>query len=251
MTQQSLDKCGPLALDRLDSEDSIESFLEQIAAADDAAAISTFVSTTADMWGTMRSLTLVACYRMKQLFTAYETRATACEATGYTSWTDWLTSIDWPISVGLIRTRILDMGSMRRAGASWDVIHRILANAPTAGHDMVSTMLDSAGRLLSHINEDDLPGGSVQGLMEAIAESPHPGQGRALVEQVSGRPRIYPERMVISRGRVYLNLVLERPNENMVYYVEMSATDSDGMSAHIPPAVARWLSEKIGIEVEG
>ena len=227
MTHQSLDRCGLLPQTASVSEESLSEFVETIATADDAVAISTFVAQTAGIWGTMRSFTLIASYRMKELFDGYDTRAEASESTGYTSWTDWLTSIDWPISITLIKQRVLDMTSYRRAGASWDLIHGILRNAPTAGHDLTGRIIDSRGRLLSHINEEDLPGGSLQGLMEAIAEAPNPGQGRALVDQVSGRPRIYPELMVATGRRIYLNLMLERPEETI-------QKTSDPYSSNIP-----------------
>ncbi len=246
-----LDKCGDSALNKLQTPgESVEEFVEKLAAADDAAAISTFVTDTASYWGTMRSLTLVACYRMKELFAGYDTRADAVRATGHSSWTDWLTSIDWPASPATIRTRVLDMTSHRRAGASWATIHGILSNAPTAGHDMIGRVIDTRGRLLSHINEEDLPGGSVEGLMEAIAESPNPGQGRALVDQVSGAPRVYPDMMVVSGGRVYLNVTMERASRSSTYHMVIEANNADGVRVELPPAVYRWIADKLGAQLQ-
>ena len=250
MTHQSLDRCGLLPRAASVNDESLSEFVNGIAAADDAAAISTFVAETAGIWGTMRSFTLIACYRMKELFEGFDTRAEASESTGHTSWTDWLTSIDWPISVTLIKMRILDMTSYRRAGASWDLIHGILRNAPTAGHDLTGRIIDSQGRLLAHIDEEDLPGGSLQGLMEAIATAPNPGQGRALVEQVSGRPRIYPELMVATGRRIYLNLMVERPERTVQYCLDITATDGDGRAMTIPPEMARWIAERTGAQLE-
>lgn len=249
MTQQLSDRCGSLDLPSLQTS-SLTEFVERIATATDAVAISSFVTETAGLWSTARAFTLIACYRMKELFESYDTRAQASEATGYTSWTDWLTSIDWPISVTLIRTRALDMAQYRRMGASWETIFGILSNAPTAGHDMISDVVDSAGRLLSHINEDDLPDGSLNGLMEAIATAPNPGQGRALVQDVSGRPRVYPERYVAAGYAAYLNVAMERNDSTSRYYMTITACDVDGNRVDIPPAVSNWIADKLGATYE-
>jgi len=235
---------------KLDDTVSPADFATTIAAADDAAAISAFVKDSAEMWSTMRALTLVACFRMKELFGTHATRAAATESTGYSSWTDWLTSIDWPLSVGLIRTRVLDMSTYRNAGASWGTVYGILANAPTAGHDAINTVISPRGQLLAHVDEDDLPGGSVEGLMEAIATAPNPGQGRALVHQVSGRPRVYPERMIATPSRIFLTLIFERPATTTTLNVEIIASDDDGMHMQMPSTVSAWLAEKLGATLE-
>jgi hypothetical protein len=223
---------------------------ELIATATDAVAINSFVALTAGAWSAARAFTLIACFRMKELFETYDTRQMACDATGYTSWTDWLTSMDWPISTALIRTRVLDMHTHRNAGAPWPTIYGILSNAPTAGHDVIGTVIDRQGRLLSHINEESLPGGSVEGLMEAIAASPNPGQGRALVSTVAGRPRVYAERMVVSGRHIYLNVVMERPSATMAYSMEITASNSEGVQVHVPPTIAAWLADRLGVDME-
>jgi hypothetical protein len=225
-------------------------FTVRVAESDDASFLDAVITDGVPMWKVGRSVTLIAVYRMKQLFEQYSTRDDATRATNYSSWTDWLTSRDWPVSMGTLRSRVLDITNYRRNGASWETVQGILASAPTAGHEIFEAIAGRDGRLLPHINEEDLPGGSLQGMMEAIAQSPTPGQGRTLVREVSGGPRVYATRMVHVGNVTYMNVTYEQPETTTELYLTLRAKDGLGENMSIPPPVAEWLADQVGTQLE-
>ena len=249
MTQTPQESCGSSDVTTLQLTDHPD-FTVEVAESTDALFLNEVVGSGVPMWKVGQSITLIAVYRMKQLFETYDTRRAAVESTGYSSWTDWLTSHDWPVAIGTLRTRVLDIENYRRTGVGWDTVQGILASSPTAGHEVYQTIATRDGNLLPHIREEDLPGGSLSGLLEALAEAPTPGQGRTLVSETAGNPRIFVDRMIHTSTVMYANVVYEQPGTTTVLYMSMYTRNEDGEPVHIPPAIAEWLADRLGIQLE-
>jgi hypothetical protein len=225
-------------------------FIESLVSSTDAKFLNNVAIRGAQGWAVLRAATLIACYRMKQLYASYATRNDTIEALDHTSWTAWLNSIagELPISVTLAKARALDIEDYVRQGADWDTIRKILANAPTAGHDVFKKVV-SRQTTLPHVREEDLPGGSVQGLLEAIANLP-PGQARKLVSEVAGEVQVYPLRLVLAEGVLYLNIRYEIPGMNQDIYLRLYGYDGEGNPMAIPSGVCNWFADTFRQELE-
>jgi len=225
-------------------------FIQELVATDDVPIVDAIARRGAVSWAVLRGVTLIACWRMKKLFESASTRREAERLTGYTSWSAWVDDIGLPISASLIRTRAMDIEDYVRIGTEWDTILNILAYAPTAGHEVRTRLTTGNGDLLSHIDESSLPGGSVAGLLEAIASAPGPGHARQMVSDAMGDVRIYPTRVVYASGTMYAEFVYEMPRMDMRFNVVFTARQESGNRIPLPEPVAHWLADRLGVTVE-
>ena len=237
----------PIELDvsSLQSQD----FLDELLSTNDVALVDRVARIGSASWAVLQAATLLAAYRMKILFSTMETRMEAQEKTGYSSWTDWLQSVEMPVSVSLVRTRALEIDEYRRLGADWVTIANILAYSPTAGSDMLNSIVDDSGEILPHIDPEELPGGSVQGLMEALAAIPNPGQARRLVSDIAHQPRVYASQAVMSGGKLLVEVIQEGDDGDMRMTLQIAAVDRLGAGIKVPDIVARWLTARIGAQM--
>ena len=223
------------------------SFVEHLTSTEDHIFLDEIARKGAVSWSMTRAVTILACYRQKQLFDVYISRERAFEATGYTSWTNWLESIEIPASDGLIRQRCVEVHEYRRIGLDWMTILNFLAYSPTAASEVLTNVLDDEGNVQSHIDVSRLPGGSVEGLFDAIAAISDPGQARRLVSDVSGRVAVYATDGLATDGRVYLTVTYEHPESNETLYLTVSAHTEAGDIVEMPDNVARWIMRKFGV----
>lgn len=197
-------------------------------------------------WAGLKAITVAACFRQKQLFEQLETRQAAAEATGHTSWSAWLSALDLPVSDGWVRQRCLEIDGYLQQGADWGTVLNIVAFGPTAGADVLQNVLDTNGNPLPHIDVEQLPEGSVAGLLRAVAAIPDPGQARRLVSEMAGEVQIYAKDAVYDGSRLYLTMVYERPSMDDTLYVTVLARSESGHNVEVPEAVARWLVRRLG-----
>lgn len=213
---------------------------------DDSAYLDEIARKGAVAWAATRAVTILACYRQKQLYEEIETRRQAARLTGHTSWSAWLESLNLPVSDGLVRTRCIEILGYRNQGASWQTILNILAYAPTAGADVLSNVVNSGGDPLPHIDTSALPGGSVAGLLDAIAGLPSAGQARRLVSEVAGEVQVYATDAVYEGGKLYTNVVYEHPGADETLYLTVTSRAERGHIIELPENVANWIIDKLG-----
>ena len=225
-----------------------ESFIDALAESTDVAFVGDVAKRCGEAWSVLQSVTIIAAYRMKQLFESTSSRKAAEAATGYPSWTAWLDDGDWPVSPSLIRTRVLNVTDYARQGLSWAQIHAVLAASPTAGNDVLEKVVDSKGNLLPHIDPADLPGGSVEGLLTAIAALP-PGQARKLVSEVAGEPQVYITSLVLSNGMMLGAIVEEGESGNLYLNFQVTCRTDDGLQVPMDERTAKWFARKFGKRV--
>ena len=241
--------CGRWALDSLPSDIvslSQPEFITTLVTTVDPLLPDAIARRGATAWATVRAVTLIACYRQKELFEGLSTRKEAVAATGHTSWSSWLQSVGLPMSAGLVRQRCMEIHGYIQQGADWMSILNILAYCPTAGADVLTNIVDPGGEIETHIDVNQLPGGSVQGLLEAIAALPDPGQARKLVSEVSGAVQVYATDAVYMGGKLYFNTVYERPGANDLLYLTVSCHKEGGDIIELPENVARWIVSRVG-----
>jgi len=227
------------------AELSDEPFINLLTASSDVGFVQDVAKRCGNAWSVLQSVTIIAAYRMKQLFESTSSRQEAEKVTGYPSWTAWVEDGDWPVSPALIRTRVLNVTDYVRRGLSWETIHNILASSPTAGDDVLHKIVDPGGYILPHIDPADLPGGSVEGLLEAIAALP-PGQARKLVSEVAKEPQIYPTALLHSNGVLIGSLTVEKDDGNGYIHFQVTCRTEDGLQAPMDRLVAEWFSRKVG-----
>jgi len=221
-------------------------FIDTLVSTTDIGFLDEFARKGAVAWAAVRAATILACYRQKQLYEQLRSREEAVNATGHTSWSAWITSLNLPMSDGLIRQRCVEIHGYRQHGAGWMDILNILAMCPTAGTQVLTDIVDESGNIRSHIDVEQLPGGSVEGLFEAIASIPDPGQARRLVSDASGRVAVYVTDCLIVDGRVYATAIHERPDSNDHVYLTISAHREGGEFVAMADSVSNWIVDRLG-----
>lgn len=223
-----------------------ENSIQGIVSSEDPSYLTEIASKGAVSWAYTKAIAVAACYRQKQLFEQLETRETAVSVTGHTSWSAWLTDLPLPVSDGWVRQRCVEINEYLKHGADWDTILSIVAYGPTAGTDVLNSVVGPGGELMPHIDPADLPGGSVAGLLEAIAAIPDPGQARKLVSDVAGKVTVYARDAVVEGGCLHMQVVYERPNMDDTIYVTAYAMSKDGERRELPEAVGKWMANRLG-----
>lgn len=221
-------------------------FLEALLASTDPALLDAIARKGAVAWAVTRSVTLLTCYRQKQLFETLETRKEAVDKTGHTSWSAWLASVNLPVSDGLVRQRCIEITGYLSQGLDWMTILSILSYGPTAGSEVLQNVVGPDGTPAPHIDVSKLPGGTVAGLLEAIAAIEDSGQARRLVSEVAGQVQVYATDALLNEGRMYITIRYEHPQVDESLYVTVTCHTEGGRLRQLPDNVAHWLARKIG-----
>lgn len=225
---------------------SSPAFLEELVKSDDPLLPDGIARRGAVAWAATRAVTLLACFRMKQLFEGLSTRKEAVEKTGYTSWTAWLSSVDLPVSDGLVRQRCIEIVGYLDQGVNWETIFNIFCYGPTAGSDVLDKIVGPDGQPAAYVDTSKLPGGTVQGLLEAIANIPDPGQSRKLVSEAAGEVQIYAGDALLNDGKLYVNVIFEHPDANETLYIHILNYKERGQPTPVPDSVAHWIAKRLG-----
>jgi hypothetical protein len=147
---------------------------------------------------------------------------------------------------GTIRQRCVEIYGYRQYDLDWPTIMSILAYGPTAGAEALALAADIQSGARSYIDESQLPGGSVQGLLEAVAAIPDPGQARRLVSEVAGNVQIFVRESLYNEGRLYLTMTYEHPEADENVFLTVSAHSENGDCLPMVDSVAHWLAKRLG-----
>jgi len=222
--------------------------VETVLQCDDVQPLAYLAAVTAVGGQRLLALTYISLYRIFEIFLACPQKERR-KKLGYSSFTQFVDSFSGPQMPprSTIFFKVNDILTWRQAGCDWDVISKLLSNAPMAGREantlliepqMRTPVIDHDTGTIAEQRELEVDGLPIADYLKSLTTM-GPGEARRDVRARAGIPERYVK-----------EAVWIEETKRLLLHAIWDVKDVDILVENVTAEVARWLCEQLHVRLE-